>query len=69
MPFVDVTSDVCIIPPNSFALARSIEYFRIPRLGEPVWQRSEADLCRGRHGLLLVREFVLIPQVVGVLAR
>jgi dCTP deaminase len=29
--FVDVTSDVCIIPPNSFALARTIEYFRIPR--------------------------------------
>ena len=29
--FVDVQSDVCIIPPNSFALARSIEYFRIPR--------------------------------------
>lgn len=29
--FVDVTSDVCIIPPNSFALARSVEYFRIPR--------------------------------------
>src|SRR5580693_4143562 len=29
--FVDVTSDVCIIPPNSFALARTVEYFRIPR--------------------------------------
>lgn len=29
--FVDITSDICIIPPNSFALARSIEYFRIPR--------------------------------------
>lgn len=29
--FVDVTADVCIIPPNSFALARSIEYFKIPR--------------------------------------
>jgi len=29
--FVDVRSDVCIIPPNSFALARTIEYFRIPR--------------------------------------
>lgn len=29
--FVDVTTDVCIIPPNSFALARTIEYFRIPR--------------------------------------
>jgi dCTP deaminase len=29
--FVDVQSDVCIIPPNSFALARTIEYFKIPR--------------------------------------
>ena len=29
--FVDVSGDVCIIPPNSFALARTIEYFRIPR--------------------------------------
>ena len=29
--FVDVCSDVCIIPPNSFALARTIEYFKIPR--------------------------------------
>ena len=29
--FVDVASDVCIIPPNSFALARTVEYFRIPR--------------------------------------
>ena len=29
--FVDVKADVCIIPPNSFALARTIEYFRIPR--------------------------------------
>ncbi|MBA2651341.1 MAG: dCTP deaminase [Tatlockia sp.] len=29
--FVDVQSNVCIIPPNSFALARTIEYFRIPR--------------------------------------
>jgi len=29
--FVDVVSDVCIIPPNSFALARTVEYFRIPR--------------------------------------
>jgi dCTP deaminase len=29
--FVDVTTDVCIIPPNSFVLARTIEYFRIPR--------------------------------------
>ncbi|GGC97837.1 dCTP deaminase [Vreelandella lutescens] len=29
--FVDVKGDVCIIPPNSFALARTVEYFRIPR--------------------------------------
>ena len=29
--FVDRSSDVCIIPPNSFALARTVEYFRIPR--------------------------------------
>lgn len=29
--FVDVHSDVCVIPPNSFALARTVEYFRIPR--------------------------------------
>lgn len=29
--FVDITAKECIIPPNSFALARSIEYFRIPR--------------------------------------
>jgi dCTP deaminase len=29
--FVDIKSDVCIVPPNSFALARTIEYFRIPR--------------------------------------
>ncbi len=29
--FVDFSGDVCVIPPNSFALARTIEYFRIPR--------------------------------------
>ena len=29
--FVDIKSDVCTIPPNSFALARTVEYFRIPR--------------------------------------
>ena len=29
--FIDFKGDVCIVPPNSFALARSVEYFRIPR--------------------------------------
>ena len=28
---VDFRGDICIVPPNSFALARTIEYFRIPR--------------------------------------
>ena len=43
--FVDIKTDVCIIPPNSFALARTIEYFRIPRdvmnicLGKPTYAR------------------------------
>jgi dCTP deaminase len=29
--FVEFAGDVCIVPPNSFVLARSVEYFRIPR--------------------------------------
>lgn len=38
--FIDVKSDVCIIPPNSFALARTIEYFKIPR--------SVLTICLGK---------------------
>ena len=38
--FVDVKGDVCIIPPNSFALARTVEYFRIPR--------SVLTICLGK---------------------
>ena len=38
--FVDVVADECIIPPNSFALARTIEYFKIPR--------SVLTLCLGK---------------------
>ena len=29
--FVDLKAEMCIVPPNSFALARTVEYFRIPR--------------------------------------
>jgi len=29
--FVEFSGDICVVPPNSFALARSVEYFRIPR--------------------------------------
>ena len=46
--FIDVEADVCIIPPNSFALARTIEYFRIPRdCTDPV--SREVDLRALRH--------------------
>jgi dCTP deaminase len=38
--FVDWQGDVCIIPPNSFALARTVEYFRIPR--------SVLTICLGK---------------------
>ena len=38
--FIDVIADECIIPPNSFALARTIEYFKIPR--------SVLTLCLGK---------------------
>ncbi len=38
--FVNIDSDVCIIPPNSFALARTVEYFRIPR--------SVLTICLGK---------------------
>ncbi len=38
--FVDFQGDVCVIPPNSFVLGRSIEYFRIPR--------SVMTLCVGK---------------------
>ena len=38
--FVEIDSDVCMIPPNSFALARTVEYFRIPR--------STITLCVGK---------------------
>lgn len=38
--FVDKKNDVCIIPPNSFALARTVEYFRIPR--------SVLTICLGK---------------------
>lgn len=44
--FVEFQGEVCIVPPNSFALARSVEYFRIPRsvlavtLGKSTYARA-----------------------------
>ena len=63
--FVDVKSDVCIIPPNSFALARTVEYFRIPRkvltlcLGKSTYARCGLGtpptvLEAGWHGNLVL---------------
>ena len=43
--FVDFVGDVCIIPPNSFALARTMEYFRIPRSG----YRNRRTMCRRKR--------------------
>ena len=53
--FVEIESDVCIIPPNSFALARTVEYFRIPRsvltvcLGKSTYARCPRPRPSGRH--------------------
>ena len=60
--FVDVVADECIIPPNSFALARTVEYFRIPRdtlvvcLGKSTYyalrhhrERDPLETGMGRH--------------------
>ncbi len=38
--FVEIKDDYCIIPPNSFALAKTVEYFRIPR--------STVTVCVGK---------------------
>ncbi len=60
--FVDMTADVCIIPPNSFALARTVEYFRIPRnvlticLGKCVCGLTPAVDTRALHYVPMVRQ-------------
>src|SRR5690625_1361314 len=47
--FVDFEGDICIIPPNSFVLARTMEYFRIPRdvlticLGKSTYARCRSE--------------------------
>src|SRR4029079_14413925 len=54
--FVDFRGDVCIIPPNSFALARTVEYFRIPRavLVLTVGKSTYARCFRGDTRVALV---------------
>jgi dCTP deaminase len=59
--FFDFKGDVCVIPPNSFALARSVEYFRIPR--------STLVICIGKSSYarcgLLVNVTPLEPSWEG----
>ena len=52
--YVDVESDICIIPPNSFVLAHSVEYLRIPR------NVTGIVLCKSTY----IRAGVLIPTTV-----
>jgi dCTP deaminase len=52
--YVDYTGDVCVIPPNSFVLARSVERVRMPR------NVSGIVLCKSTY----IRAGVLIPTTV-----
>ena len=61
--FVEIESDVCIIPPNSFALARTVEYFRIPR--------SVLTICLGKSTYarcgIIINVTPLEPEWQGVI--
>ncbi len=61
--FVDFKGDACIIPPNSFALARTVEYFRIPR--------NTLSICVGKSTYarcgLIVNVTPLEPEWEGYL--
>lgn len=61
--FVTVTADHCIIPPNSFALAKTVEYFRIPR--------DVLAICVGKSTYarcgLIVNVTPLEPEWEGIL--
>lgn len=61
--FVTITADHCIIPPNSFALAKTVEYFRIPR--------DVLAICVGKSTYarcgLIVNVTPLEPEWEGIL--
>lgn len=54
--FVDFKGDICIVPPNSFALARTVEHFRIPRnvMAVCVGKSTYARCFRGDTHVALV---------------
>ena len=72
--FVDFHDDVCIIPPNSFALARTLEYFRIPRnvlticLGKSTYARCGRRLVR-KAPILRARRAGSAPAKGGHIAH
>ena len=52
--FVDIQADVCVIPPNSFALARTVEYFRIPRnVLTILWPSAACRTWPGSNGSIM----------------
>src|SRR6266568_2559362 len=72
--FVDFKGDICIIPPNSFALAQTVEYFRIPRnvlticVGKCVTAGTHVlDASSGR--LVPIAELVDHPRATASLRR
>lgn len=69
--FIDFTGDVCIIPPNSFVLSRTVEYFRIPRevltlcIGKCVTGDTRVvDADTGDY--LPIREFANSTRTIGL---
>src|SRR5262245_11847000 len=63
--FVDFRGDVCVIPPNSFALARTVEYFRMPR--------NVLTVCVGKSTYarcgIIVNVTPLEPELEGIGTR
>src|SRR5690606_1906717 len=53
--FVEMSGDVCVIPPNSFALARTVEYFRIPR--------NVLTICPGKSAYARCGIIVKVPPI------
>jgi len=71
--FVDFKGEQCIIPPNSFALARTVEYFRIPRdvivccIGKSTYARcgiivNVTPLEPEWEGIVTIEISVLLPS-------
>ena len=58
--FVDKKADVCIIPPNSFALARTVEFFKIPNFSFDVYTSLILFNCNIRRNTCISVEWTYI---------